>query len=182
VITFPPEATELVKEARDQRGDALDRLLELVWPHAYRIAYAVVRDRGAAEDAAQEACAIVYCKIGGLRNLDSFRVWFYRIVVREAQRSAKKFHEPKSTFERAPTSSDESRLDTRRALESLSPPLRAVIILHYYAELTSKEIATILNIAAPTVRFRLMLARRRLKPLLEEHRDYEPVVQGNECQ
>lgn len=77
MITFPPEATELVKEARDQRGDALDRLLELVWPHAYRIAYAVVRDRGAAEDAAQEACAIVYCKIGGLRNLDSFRaLWF----------------------------------------------------------------------------------------------------------
>ncbi len=158
----------LIDEARGGSVDALERLLESVWPDAYRIAYSIVRNRAAAEDAAQESCATVYRSIATLRSAGAFRVWFYRIVAREALRQTRA--SAAQTVEAASQvpPDRESPLDISRALETLSPDLRAAVVLHYYADLTSREIAEVLGVAAPTVRFRLMLARRRLKPLLSE--------------
>lgn len=158
----------LIDEARGGSVDALERLLESVWPDAYRIAYSIVRNRTAAEDAAQESCATVYRSIATLRSAGAFRVWFYRIVAREALRQtrASAAQTAQATGQIPPDR--ENRLDISRALGTLSPDLRAAVVLHYYADLTSREIAEALGVAAPTVRFRLMLARRRLKPLLAE--------------
>ncbi len=44
--------------------------------------------------------------------------------------------------------------------------LRDVIVLRYFEDLSSREIASILRINDGAVRFRLMVARRRLRPLL----------------
>src|ERR1700722_1685514 len=82
VMIHPP--TELIQAA--QRGDPADveRLLETVWPDAYRLARAIVAQAQAAEDAAQDACVLMFRNIASLRNPDAFGTWFYRIVVREA--------------------------------------------------------------------------------------------------
>jgi RNA polymerase sigma-70 factor (ECF subfamily) len=159
---------KLVDEARDGSVEALEQLLESVWPDAYRIAYSIVRDRTAAEDAAQESCATVYRSISTLRTAGAFRVWFYRIVAREGLRQSRMSAAQTAGASAQVPPDRESRLDIARALETLSPDLRAAVVLHYYADLTSREIAEVLGLAAPTVRFRLMLARRRLKPLLAE--------------
>src|SRR6185437_10237666 len=74
---------DLVDLARTGSRGAIEALIEHVWPHAYRIALGVLHDRSLAEDAAQEACAIVYREIRKLRSVQAFGVWFYRIVVRE---------------------------------------------------------------------------------------------------
>jgi RNA polymerase sigma-70 factor (ECF subfamily) len=158
----------LVDEARGGSVDALDRLLESVWSDAYRIAYSIVRDRATAEDAAQESCATIYRSIETLRTAGAFRVWFYRIVAREALRQSRSSASQTASAAEQVTTDRESRIDVSRALDSLSPDLRAAVVLHYYADLTSKEIGAVLGVAAATVRFRLMLARRRLKPLLSE--------------
>ncbi len=160
--------TELLDEARSGSVGALERLLESIWPDAYRIAYSIVRDRAAAEDAAQESCATIYRSIATLRTAGAFRVWFYHIVAREALRQTRSSASQTASAAEQVTPDRESRLDVSRALKSLSPDLRAAVVLHYYAELTSKEIGGILGVAAATVRFRLMLARRCLKPLLSE--------------
>jgi len=90
-------------------------------------------------------------------------------VAREALRKTRFSATQTAQTAKQVASDRESSLDVSRALDSLSPDLRAAVVLHYYAELTSKEIGAVLGVAAPTVRFRLMLARRRLKPLLSEH-------------
>jgi RNA polymerase sigma-70 factor (ECF subfamily) len=159
---------KLVDEAINGSADALQRLLGAVWPDAYRIAHSIVRNRAAAEDAAQESCATVYRCIASLRSADAFRVWFYRIVTREALRQCRASTALTAVAVTPDSPDRESGLDISRALESLSPDLRAAVVLHYYAELTSKEIGGVLGVAAATVRFRLMIARRRLKPLLSE--------------
>lgn len=147
-----------------------DQLIEAVWPDAYRLAYAVLGERGAAEDAAQEACIIVYRSISSLRSREAFKVWLYRIVVREAT-EIKRRRSRTLAVEREPSYSwDRSdALDLWRALDALPPALRTVIVLHYFEDLTSAEIASVLRIPSATVRFRLVLARRRLRPLLELH-------------
>ncbi len=57
-----------------------------------------------------------------------------------------------------------------RALGSLPPTQRAVIALHYYADLNSREIAAIVGMPDATVRYHLARARRRLEALLASHR------------
>jgi len=170
----------LIDEARNGSIEALERLLESVWPDTFRIAYSIVRDHAAAEDAAQDACAIVYRKIATLQSAAAFRVWLYRIVVREAKRAQIRSTVPENPLIIDSAAGTEAALDVRHALESLSRDLRAVVILHYYAELTSKEIAAVLNATASTVRFRLMIARRKLKPLLEERSGHRTAAQTKE--
>jgi hypothetical protein len=60
-------------EAARSGGDALDTLIAELWPEAYRLAFGILRDRGLAEDAAQEACATIAARLNSLRGRRCFR-------------------------------------------------------------------------------------------------------------
>ena len=159
----------LIDAARRGMPGATDALLVAAWPHAFRIAYCIVRDAGLAEDAAQEACAILCCKIRQLRSSEAFRVWFYRIVTREAtglerRRRRTEAADTVEAIDHEPSVLD--RIDVGRALAQLSAQHRAVIVLHYYAALNSREIGEILRLPDGTVRSHLLAARRALRHLL----------------
>lgn len=165
-----------IEAARRGHHGAVERLIELVWSDAFRIALSVVRDRTFAEDAAQEACAILFRSIRSLRSADAFKVWFFRIVMREAIKL-----ERRALREQAPDqhpASDlgatDQRVDVRSALFKLPPRQRAAVVLHYYADLNSVEIAEILGIPDSSVRFHIMRAKRSLQHLLA--REFENVM------
>jgi RNA polymerase sigma-70 factor (ECF subfamily) len=61
------------------------------------------------------------------------------------------------------------RARVRRALESLSPEQREVLLLGYFEDLTSVEIATRLSVPVGTVKSRVASARKRLESLLQVH-------------
>jgi RNA polymerase sigma-70 factor (ECF subfamily) len=165
----PPET---VSAALTGDEAAAERLVAAVWPGCFRLAAAVIGDRGLAEDAAQEACAIVHRKIRGVRNAGAFDAWLYRIVMREAARVRRKNAAAgPETFERSLASDETTALDVWRALGDLSPELRDVTVLFYFDDLKSEEIASILRIAHPTVRTRLARARERLRGLLGDYGD-----------
>lgn len=159
-------APGLIEAARDPIGDGMERLLQALWPHAFRIARSIVRNDGLAEDAAQEACALIYRQIAQLRDADAFLVWAYRIVTREALRAAKRSIPTAYAAEATYEANVDMRIDVLRALDQLPPDLRAAIVLRYYAELNSSEIGNVLGVPSATVRFRLARARRRLKYIL----------------
>lgn len=161
-------SSEQIDAARTGDAAHIERLLEAVWPDAYRLARAIVPQRHAAEDAAQEACVTIFRHIGTLRRSDSFGTWFYRIVVREALKQ-KKAGAAASSFEPEAAYSDDPAqvIDLWRALDALTDKLRAVVVLHYFEGLPGREIAGILRVPHATVRFRLMAARRRLQRDLE---------------
>ena len=158
----------LVERAR-AGGSDLEQLIAAVWPDAYRIAFAILRDAGLAEDAAQEACATVARSLQTLRNADFFGSWSYKIIVNEALTTARRWP-PMETLSAAGArivNSDRSdALDLYHALTALPLEQRAAILLHYYAGLNSGEIAEATGIASSTVRFHLMLARRALRKAL----------------
>ena len=52
--------------------------------------------------------------------------------------------------------------DVTAALRDLSPHLRVVVVLRYYADLSEREIATAIGRPVGTVKSRLNEARRRL--------------------
>ncbi len=169
------EHAEAIDAARAGDGVALDALLSATWPHAYRIALSILRHPMAAEDAAQEACARMVRSISGLRSSAAFGVWFYRLVVREALGIERRTRthdplDPGTLASASPLTDALVRIDVLRALGKLPPSQRALVALHYYADLNSREIAAIVGMPDGTVRYHLALARRRLEALLATHR------------
>ena len=159
---------ELVSTALQGDVSAVEHLVAAVWPGCFRLAASVLGDRNLAEDAAQEACAIVHRKVRGLRNADAFDAWLYRIVMREA---AKVRRRNAAFDDRVPEGFVEAdgatSMDVWQALGALSPPLREVTVL--FDDLKSHEIAEILRIPHATVRTRLAKARERLRGLLGDY-------------
>src|SRR5918998_4246719 len=69
-----------------QRGSAsdLEALFRHHWPRAYRAAYLVVHDAGAAEDIAQEAFLAAVRALDRFDRRRPFGPWLHRIVVNRA--------------------------------------------------------------------------------------------------
>lgn len=65
------------------------------------------------------------------------------------------------------TADETASVDVWQAL-SLPKKLRDVVVLRYFEDLSSREIASVLGVPDGTVRFRLMIAKRRLRPLLDD--------------
>ena len=142
-----------------------------VWPDAYRIAWSILRDSSAAEDAAQDSCARAWSALATLRRCESFPVWFYRIVVNECNRKKRVAYRDARLIERLPPrreSSQEERVDLREAVDRLAPHLRLTIVLRYYYDLNNAEIASVVSVSPITVRWRLMMAHRRIREMLSE--------------
>ena len=162
--------SELVDAARTGGRDEIELLLRTVWPDAYRLARGVLGEDQPAEDAAQEACIILYRTIASLRSSAAFRTWFYRIVVREAAEIKRRRSRTELSPEAPVSVADQTApIDVWRALSVLSHKLREVVVLRYFEDLSSPEIASVLGIPEGTVRFRLMVARQRLRPLLDDY-------------
>jgi RNA polymerase sigma-70 factor, ECF subfamily len=141
-----------------QRGSAsdLEALFRHHWPRAYRAAYLVVRDSGAAEDIAQEAFLAAVRALDRFDRRRPFGPWLHRIVVNRA-----------IDWSRARALRREAgdpALELVAALAELSPEHRAVIVLRHLLGYTPGEIAKLLDLPRGTVNSRL---RRGLDELAE---------------
>lgn len=165
----PPE---LVSAALTGNDASVEQLIAAVWPGCFRLAATVIGDAGLAQDAAQETCAIVHRKIRQLRSAGAFDAWLYRIVMREAARARRRHA---AAIEIVPVElggeDDPTSMDVWRALATLAPEQRDAVVLFYFDDLRSEEIAAILRVPHATVRTRLARARERLRGLLDDYCD-----------
>ena len=147
----------------------MERLYRLHWPRAYRAAYLVVHDAGAAEDIAQEAFLAAVRALDRFDRRRPFGPWLHRIVVNRAIDWAR------ARALRAEVEADESLAappengvpDLVARLAPLPPDQRAVIVLRHLLEYTPGEIAELLDLPRGTVNSRL---RRGLDALRDDGR------------
>jgi RNA polymerase sigma-70 factor (ECF subfamily) len=137
-----------------------------------RLAYRLLGDRDRMDDVLQEAYARAFRALPRFRGRSGLATWLYRIVyntcIDELRRSgARKEISLEEWRERGGRRDDvEQRLDLEAALASLSPELRAVVLLVDADELSYEEAAEVLGIPAGTVASRLSRARDTLKGAL----------------
>src|SRR4051794_26004757 len=151
----------------------LEALFRHHWPRAYRAAYLVVHDSGAAEDIAQESFLAAMRSLERFDQRRPFGPWLHRIVVNRAiDWSRSRALRPEAAVEieqigaaSAPETEDAEAL--AMALSQLSPEHRAVIVMRHLFEYTPGEIAKALGLPRGTVNSRL---RRGLDDLAERLR------------
>ena len=140
---------------------------------AFAYAYAVLRDRAAAEDAIQAAFLTAWLRFGDLREPKAFGVWLRRIVRTECVRLLRRTRPATLPLDEAVgLASGDSPLERLRARElsrdvaeavaGLPEHERIVLSLHYGSGLSYKELASFLELPLSTIKKRLFSARRRL--------------------
>lgn len=131
-----------------------------------------VSDAGCAEDLTQETFERFFRAVDGYRHYGKAVNYLYVIsgnLCRDFYRKKKEIAMcdlPESEGESM--GSIECHMDVKNAVQQLPPELRNVIILHYFQELKLKEIAKILDIGLPLVKYRMGKARQQLGIFLGE--------------
>jgi RNA polymerase sigma-70 factor (ECF subfamily) len=183
-----------------QAGDvnAFNLLVDKYNDKAIRTAFLITGRKDLAEDIAQETFIQCYYQIRQLKHVEYFTTWFYKILVRTGWKMVSGSRRPEQVdIDREPTITKTCDYDPEKVIEnrekyeeiyqavnSLSRPLKEVVVLHYFNDLTIKEIAAILNCREGTVKSRLYNARKLLaKNLRQGDREKlnKSVINEKEC-
>ena len=139
--------------------DAFERLLAAEGRRLFAIAFAVLRDPEAAEDAVQEASVAAWQGWPKLSDPNRSRAWLTTICVRQAVRrrgwlrrrpARTETHDRFAGSERH-LEADGLYLDLHRAHARLSRQQRAVVALHYEHGYTLSECAALMGCRSGTV-------------------------------
>ena len=157
--------------------DTLGEWVRQRYRKAYRTAVLICGLPADAEEAVQDAFLRAWRFRDALPEGERRDAWFYRVLVnacyskmrREGPRRSREVAPVDDTVpddERdAPDVSAERSLTAtalQAALQTLPEPLRVVVVLRYYAELSERDIAIAISRRPGTVKSRLHEARRRL--------------------
>jgi RNA polymerase sigma-70 factor (ECF subfamily) len=107
----------------------------------------------------------------GWSRVENHRAYLYRAVLNEAKalrrRSAQRRDREALVIERSTSELPELLPEVREAVEALSVQQRAVILLTYWADLDTRQIAELLGITDGAVRRHLARGRARLREVLD---------------
>ena len=165
---------DVVKGPDGIREDGFIALVEAQQTSLLRMCYMVLRDREAAKDAVQETFLKAYRGIEQFRGESSSKTWLTTIAMntcRDMRRSAwLRYMDRRVTPEDLPEAAippeEDDRELTMRVMQ-LPAKLREVIVLYYYQDMNTVEIAQSLGLAQSTVSTRLKRAREKLREVLE---------------
>ncbi|PWM65341.1 MAG: hypothetical protein DBX61_10475 [Clostridiales bacterium] len=149
---------------------------ELVTRHQRAVkgtAFNVTGSRFSAEDASQDAFLSAWMNLSALREREKFGVWVCSIAKNHARTLVTHYHSAipsisLNEFENfdIPDPTDFSLLeydDLHEKVEALSEKIRETVKLHYFSDLSVKEIAKKLSISEGTVKWRLSEGRKQLR-------------------
>lgn len=183
----PDDYATLIRDATAGDAAAMERLLMRAQEVAWRFSLAVCGHADDAEDAMQEALIKTYRYTGQIRDPAAFRPWLYR-TVRNAclMNRRRRVHEPariESLDDRRPDTGERTGRETadprknpeqladnaglrerlRHALRTLPGPSRAIVFLREMEGLSTREVASVMEISEDTVKTRLHRARVALQ-------------------
>jgi len=155
---------------RMRHGDdqAIEDFVRKYYPRVLRYCQLHIQDLGYAEDLTQETFARFFRTLHQYQHYGKAANYLYVIAGNLCRDHHKRPVEilmeelPEQLVYQMETL--DLRLDIHRALAQLPQELREVTILYFFQELKQKEIARILGIGLPLVKYRI----RRAKELLEQ--------------
>ena len=166
----------VVERARDGDREAFAVLVNQVSNSLYAVAYRILRESGAAEDALQNALVSAWQQLPHLRDAERFEAWAHRILVHACYAESRRRNHFASNVRVldafGSSSTDSSRAladrdEIEQAFRQIPIDQRAVFVLHHYLGLPLVEIAGTLGIPSGTARSRLHTATHSLRTVME---------------
>ena len=157
------------------REEQLHEAMERHTEHLLRLAYFYVQSWEAAEDIVQESFIALYEKAAQYKGEASVKNYVRKIVINRCHDHLRKkkrrqlflpFRYVKSAEQEVVLSTEKSTL--LEALIRLDDKYREAIILYYFEELSTVQIAGLLGLNESTVRSRLKRARDELRGYLDD--------------
>lgn len=195
--TMKPDDQTYVKRCLDGDSEAFREIVVRYESRVMNTVYRMIRDRETARDLAQEVFVKAYTKLSTFDPRYSFKVWILRIATYHTIDYLRR-RRPEYPVSRHPDDDRPTPIDrahsrapspdemvwrreqadiVARAVETLDPKLRAVVILRHYEDLNYDEIADALEIPMGTVKNRLYRAREKLQQMiLRNHTTLQEVV------
>ena len=172
--------------ARSGDEAAFARLADEIGGRLYSIAFHILRDAAAADDAAQQALIGIWRHLPELQEIERFDAWSYRIVVREAYAEARRGRRSWPSLGIIASrgidrhaDDDIERLTDRDRIERgfcrLSAEQRAVMVLKHFVGLGDDEMADVLGVPVGTIRSRLFYGMRTLRAAIDA--DERPTIE-----
>lgn len=152
----------------DDRSQWLESAMAQWGDNLLRLCFLYLHDRQLAEDAVQETFLRAYRGYGRFRREASEKTWLTRIAINQCKTLLRQSRP--LPLEEAPEDSYEQQAgdDTvLRAVRALPPVYREAVVLYYYQELSTPEIARMLHLPRNVITARLSRARALLKPQLK---------------
>jgi len=160
---------------------AFDELFQRHSDYVYHIVNGVLADQDLSRDVTQEVFLQVYRSLPGFRRGSKFATWLYRIAVNRAVDAARAVRRRKWTSftpdleQRADPSGDPAgRADEQDQSEMVARVMREVpaqyrdaLVLRYYREMTTEEMAEVLGCTVTAAKVRLHRARQKFRECYE---------------
>jgi len=189
-----PEDASLLEGLRRGEEAAYEALIQRYEKPVYNLVSRLVD----AADAVQEVFLKVFRKVGWFRGESSLKTWIYRIAINEARNQRRWFgrHRQREVgLEPAPGDAGcatwledqqpspfdialdhETRALIEDALNEVSPPFRAALVLREIEGLSYEEIAEILEVSLGTVKSRILRGREALRKSLGARLEASPAL------
>lgn len=165
------EKRQLSAEAKDAM---LTRLMETYGTNVLRVCFLYLHDHSLAQDAAQTTFLKAWKALDRLRANAPEKTWLMTIAVNTCRSMLRSREYQLYAHGADPDNLPEPAVDpilpdgtVARAVLTLPAKYREVVILHYYQNLTTIEVALALRLPEATVRTRLHRARKTLEPMLK---------------
>lgn len=161
-------------DSNQNQNERFERLVNQFQASLLRTCYMYLRDQEQAEDAVQETFFKAYRNLGAFRGESAEKTWLMKIAVNtchDMRKTAWSLHmDRRVTPEMLPEASVPfEEFEEGLIVEVMNLPLklREVVLLYYYQNMDTNEIAETLGIARSSVSGRLQRARKKLRDVLE---------------
>lgn len=142
--------------------------------HFYRTAYSYCHNPEAALDIVQNAACKALEKYQTLREPAYMKTWFYRILINESltylRQNKKELPEDAMPDDTGhdPLSNQANYLDLYDAILQLPAEIKTIVLLHYFEDMTLRQIAQVTQVNENTVKSRLYSGLKKLRLSLKE--------------
>ncbi len=186
IYSFMADDRTLVADALAGSAGAFEQLVAHHQALVWHVVYRMVNHEEDARELCQEVFLRIHRKLGQFRFESSLATWIGRIAYHLAARHMEKKRVPLIEDEESLNAQPDTHHDSnpadhaerkstqaqvQQALAELPPIPRTVVSLYHLEELTTAEIAAIMDLPAGTIKSHLFRGRKTLKHLLSQQGD-----------
>jgi RNA polymerase sigma factor (sigma-70 family) len=170
-----------IRKILEGDSEAFRQIITKYKDMAYSLAMSVIKNEFYAEEILQSSFLIAYDKLSTFKGNSKFSTWFYRIVINESFKYAKKHKSEFIDFVQNPPEIpteyenailklevDDQKYFINEALKKISPKESLILRLFYLDENSIEEIASVTGWSTSNIRVILHRARINLRLTLTD--------------